>query len=930
MSVPQTTEPAAGQPAFRVEPYARLVRSLLPRASSVAMFGPTGELLWSSETMTGPDLMNVVDDALTGARTNPASTGQLRLLAGNQPVYLCPVRDDAAQLLGVIAVVCRPSDSQDKKPQDFSFAHSLLAPAIECLRRELVAHATIADLNAVVSELNRDLGLLLTHGASEQSATAADGAGDLQLLLQQTVEHLRALTGALLVPEKNLTLLRSASGAAADARFLTRAHRKLLALAQGRREPLIINEISVAAPDTYPYRVLCCALRSRAGRCLGVLALLRDESAEHFTERDAHIAQILARKSLDIIESSYDALSGLYTRPAFERRVSAVIADPKARQRWCALYIDVDQLHVINEKAGMHTGDAVLSQIGELVRSRLPPGAFGARISGDRFAVLLPAQVQDAERFAQALRTGAEQLSAVQGDMRAPVSISLGVALLDGNAAELAHVLAAAETACKAAKDRGRNRVEVYQSSDASIVRRYADISVAGQLREAIDAGRLRLDAQLILPFAAADNARPHYELLLRMIDEDGQTMGPDTFLSAATRYQLMPVIDRWVVNHVLEVLRPRARVLQGKALGFTINFSGQSLNDDTFANFLIERIGASGLDPDLLCFELTENATVQNLTRAEALMRRLRKLGCGVALDDFGTGLSSLSCLRQLPVSMLKIDGSFVRDVLHDARAESMVRAIAQLARGMSIITVAEYIETEAIGDRVAELGVDYGQGFAIGRPLPLTELLAELPLGDAASASAAPGPEADDAGAHSAAAALNVSTHVSSEAVWAADAPEEHPAPATPDNEPQTDAGTEMHALAAAAFEESDPDAVTCESVVLESSESDAEAMTDEAMNDEVMNGAAMNGAAGDDVTIDSGSGDGETTDAEAEILSALDQVAESEAIADEFGHAHEAGLAAAPASPAAGVGSANKDDASTDVQPELVVWYAGAGPP
>ncbi|MGC1728345.1 MAG: hypothetical protein WA747_03065, partial [Steroidobacteraceae bacterium] len=216
MSVPQTTEPAAGQPAFRVEPYARLVRSLLPRASSVAMFGPTGELLWSSETMTGPDLMNVVDDALTGARTNPASTGQLRLLAGNQPVYLCPVRDDAAQLLGVIAVVCRPSDSQDKKPQDFSFAHSLLAPAIECLRRELVAHATIADLNAVVSELNRDLGLLLTHGASEQSATAADGAGDLQLLLQQTVEHLRALTGALLVPEKNLTLLRSASGAAAE------------------------------------------------------------------------------------------------------------------------------------------------------------------------------------------------------------------------------------------------------------------------------------------------------------------------------------------------------------------------------------------------------------------------------------------------------------------------------------------------------------------------------------------------------------------------------------------------------------------------------------------------------------------------------------------------------------------------------------------
>jgi diguanylate cyclase (GGDEF)-like protein len=951
MSAPPANEPAAGPPAFRVEPYARLVRSLLPRASSIAMFGPTGELMWSSETTTGPDLMNVVDDALSGARTNPGSGGQLRLLAGNQPVYLCPMRDDAGQLLGVVAVVCRPSDSQDKKPQDFSFAHSLLAPALECLRRELVTHVTIADLNAVVSELNRDLGLLLTHGASEQSSAAADGAGDLQLLLQQTVEHLRALTGALLVPEKNLTLLRAAGSGSADARFLMRAHRKLLALAQGRREPLIINEIAVAVPDTYPYRVLCCALRSRAGRCLGVLTLLRDETGEHFTERDAHIAQILARKSLDIIESSYDALSGLYTRPAFERRVSAVVADPKTRQRWSALYIDVDQLHAINEKSGMHVGDSVLSQIGELVRSRLPPGAFGARISGDRFAVLLPAQVQDAERFAQALRTGVEQLSAVQGDTRAPISISVGVALLDGNAAELAHVLAAAETACKAAKDRGRNRVEVYQSSDASIVRRYADISVAGQLREAIDAGRLRLDAQLILPFAAADNARPHYELLLRMIGDDGQIMGPDSFLSAATRYQLMPVIDRWVVNHVIEALQPRAHALAGKALGFTINFSGQSLNDETFADFLIERIGSSGLDPDLLCFELTENATVQNLTRAEALMRRLRKLGCGVALDDFGTGLSSLSCLRQLPVTMLKIDGSFVRDVLKDVRAESMVRAVAQLARGMSIITVAEYIETEEIGDRVSQLGVDYGQGFAIGKPLPLADLLAEIPVAGA--------PASDRA----AAVVLPDSRVPDSQA----------PDSQLPDSEvplvsePAVKAESDGPALTAAAFEESDPNAVTCESVVLETpdGESSDTAPGDAGASDGVsVDAAAADGAAGghvrggngalsdyglsvngladdglaeadtgladadtelaDAALSDGGLCDSETTEAEAEILDALDKIAASDAAAAGEDAAALAAVARLPASGRA----ANNDDA-TDVQPELVVWYPGAVP-
>jgi diguanylate cyclase (GGDEF)-like protein len=728
MSAPQTTDSQAEHSTARFEPYFRLVRSLLPRASSLAIFSYAGDLLWSSETMTGPDLMNVVEDALISARASEGGAGQLRTLEGGLPVYLCSLRDDVGALLAVAAVGCRPSEGGDRRHQDFSFAHSLLAPALECLRRELIAHANLEELNGTLAALNRDLALVLSQGAAD--ASTPDGANDLQLLLEQTIEHLGAITGALLVPEKNLTLLRSRGEAAPDARFMTKSHRKLFQLAQAQSGPLIINDVDVAHADTYPYRVLACALRSRAGRCIGMLALLRDEAGERFSQRDAHIAHIISRKALDIVESSYDALSGLYTRPAFERRLAAVVTDGKGHQQWSALYIDVDQLHAVNEKSGMHVGDSVLGQLGELFRKRLPPGAFGARISGDRFAVLLPAQVDDAEKFAQALRAGAEHLVPNPGESRPPVSISIGVALVATEDGELGHVLAAAESACKAAKDRGRNRVEVYEANDTSIVRRFADISVAAQLRDAIDSDRLRLDAQLILPFAATESARPHYELLLRMINDDGLTMGPDSFLAAAARYQLMPAIDRWVVSHVIEALKPRAGVLEGKAVGFTINFSGQSLDDDTFADFLIDSIAESGLDPDLFCFELTENATVAHLPRAEELMRRLRTLGCGVALDDFGTGLSSLSCIRQLPITMLKIDGSFIRDVIKDKRAESMVRAIAELARGMSIITVAEYIETEGIGNHVAGLGVDYGQGFAIGRPIALAELLSELPL--------------------------------------------------------------------------------------------------------------------------------------------------------------------------------------------------------
>jgi EAL domain-containing protein (putative c-di-GMP-specific phosphodiesterase class I) len=384
----------------------------------------------------------------------------------------------------------------------------------------------------------------------------------------------------------------------------------------------------------------------------------------------------------------------------------------------------------------MHVGDSVIGQLGELVRRRLPPGAFAARISGDRFAALLPTGLEDATQFAESLREGVEQLGTMHGAARMHVSISIGVALLDTESGELMHSLAAAETACKAAKDRGRNRVESYQANDVSMVRRFADINIAARLREAIAENRFQLYAQLITPLSPGANGRPYYELLLRMIDETGETLGPDRFLSAANRYQLMPTIDRWVIDKAIELLKPHAELLAGHPVGFAINFSGQSLNDDDFGDFLLARIEASGLDPAVFCFELTETATVANIARAEVLMRRLRRLGCGVALDDFGTGLSSLSYLRQLPVTTLKIDGSFVRDILKDSRSDSMVHAIAQLARSMSIATVAEYVETDEIRQRIAALGVDYGQGFAIGRPVPFSDVLAELPL----IASAAP----------------------------------------------------------------------------------------------------------------------------------------------------------------------------------------------
>jgi diguanylate cyclase (GGDEF)-like protein len=721
----------AGQtqdPWGSLEPYAQLVRSLLPRCENVAVFDAQGKLRWSDDPTTGPDLINLVDDTLYAARTEKQSSGQVRVL-GRQPIYVCWLRDEATELLAMVAIVYRTNPS-DGEPRAFSFIQSLLRPALECLRRDLLARAAIDGLSHTVTELDRDLELLLADAANAGLATG--GTDELRSVVQSAVEHLKGAMAALIVPEKGLALLSGGSkGGKPDSQLLARTHRHLVSMAQMRPEAVIINRLTPsAALGVIPYRILSCPVRHATGRTMGVLAIFRDTSGEEFVQRDARLGEVLARRAASVVDSHYDAMTSLFTRAALERRVRSIVTENNDAGSWSALYIDSDQLHVINDNCGMHVGDNVIAQLGELIRRRLPPGALGARISGDRFAVLLPSNLEDTARFAESLRAGAELLGTMQGDARLHVSISVGVAPLECSTGELAHALAPAETACKAAKDRGRNRVAVYEAQDDSIVRRFADINIATRLREAIASERLRLDAQMILPFEASPQTRPHFEVLLRMLNEDGTTIGPDSFLSAANRYQLMPMVDRWVIERTISMLQPHAALLVDRPAVFAINFSGQSLNDASFTDFLLRAVETSGLDPTLFCFELTENATIANIARAEVLMRRLRRLGCGVALDDFGTGLSSLSYLRQLPVTMLKIDGSFVRDILKDARAESMVRAIAQLARSMGLSTVAEYVETEELRARISQLGVDYGQGFALGRPAPFEEVIAQLPV--------------------------------------------------------------------------------------------------------------------------------------------------------------------------------------------------------
>ncbi len=719
-----------------MEPYAQLVRSLLPRAASVNLFDSKGKLLWSSSVSANPELFAVVLEAISHLENDREGAGQHCALPDDGPAYLFWLRDASGSVAAIAAVVCKRASPAEVLP--FSFVLEQLRPAMELLRRDLLARANIDRLNESLTARDKDLELLLSVTGSHPKVGGSD---DLQSLLANAANHLKCVLAGIVVPDKGLTLTFPDSH---DSSILGRTQRQLLAITQTRRDPLVINRIATQAGQVaIPYRILACPLRQGSGRTSGVLALFRKLEAPEFVGRDVHLADLVAHKIAASIETSYDTLSGLLTRAALEQRVKLMFAEAGARvQRWSLLYVDIDELHVINENFGMHVGDQAIAQIGDLLRKHLPANSFAARISGDRFAVVMPSEMDEAAMFGEGLREGVTRLSTAHVDARYRLSISLGVTPFTGRDGELGRSLAEAESACKAAKDRGRNRLETFQENDVSIIRRFTDINVATDVRGALAENRLRLEAQMIAPFTSnppnGSRPRPHYELLLRMLDPDGNTIGPDRFLSAALRYQMMPTIDRWVIASVIEMLRPRRDLLAKAPVCFTINFSGQSLHDEEFADYVIRSIETSRINPAVFCFELTESAAVASINDAEKLMQRLRKLGCGVALDDFGTGLSSLSYLRSMPVSMLKIDGSFVRDILRDERAESMVRAIAQLARAMNISTVAEYVETEEIRTRVRSLGVDYGQGFAIARPIPVAEVLDVLPVLAAATPGA------------------------------------------------------------------------------------------------------------------------------------------------------------------------------------------------
>jgi diguanylate cyclase (GGDEF)-like protein/PAS domain S-box-containing protein len=416
--------------------------------------------------------------------------------------------------------------------------------------------------------------------------------------------------------------------------------------------------------------------------------------------------------------ASHDLLTGLVNRREFESRVERALKSAKARESSYALcYLDIDQFKIINDTCGHSAGDVLLGQVGALLKSKVRWRDTLARLGGDEFGILLEAcSLDEALRTAEVLREAVRNFRFTWEDRVFRLGASVGVVPIAADNEDVASIISAADSACAAAKEGGRNRVHSFAENDIELMRRRREMQWAARINAALEEGRFELYRMQIMPLQRAEPGQ-HYELLLRMRDETGRMVSPDNFIAAAERYGLTPAIDRWVIENALRWLVSEADEREKLAM-CSINLSGQSLGDDKFLPFVIEQFQKSGIDAAKICFEITETAAVASFSQANRFIQALKELGCRFALDDFGTGLSSFGYLKHFPVDFLKIDGSFVREILHDPIDREMVRSINEIGHLTGKKTIAEFAENAEIIQMLTSLGVDYAQGYGIAQP--------------------------------------------------------------------------------------------------------------------------------------------------------------------------------------------------------------------
>lgn len=451
-----------------------------------------------------------------------------------------------------------------------------------------------------------------------------------------------------------------------------------------------------------------------------------DEQTE-WSAVDKSMYQMLQRlyDELDY-RRSHDDLTGLINRKEFETIVDhSLVRIKREESRGVLLYVDLDRFRLVNDYCGLDAGDRLLQEIGRLVTASMPENAHVARMGSNEFSVLLEhCTAEEGEERAEALRFRVQEYRFDWEQKQYSLTASIGIADIDMYSARFVDLYKDITAACLSAKEHGGNRVTTVARDHNARAERDDVLNWVSRINRALDGNTLKLRCQKIAPLSADNSALIHYEVLLGVEDEEQKVLiAPDRFIYAAEQFNRMQDVDRWVVRNTVQWMVDNPEKMQ-RLHAISINLSGNSLNDDYFLDFIADLFRSTNVPTHKICFEVTETATIANLTKAADFIRQVKLMGCEFALDDFGTGLSSYEYLKSLPVDYLKIDGCFVRDMVNNPIDYAVVKSINEIGHFMGKKTIAEFVENDAIAEKLREIGVDFVQGYGIERPKMLADV--------------------------------------------------------------------------------------------------------------------------------------------------------------------------------------------------------------
>jgi diguanylate cyclase (GGDEF)-like protein len=617
--------------------------------------------------------------------------------------------------------------------------NDILAAISRSIRNDIKHLSALAEseneLNAMAAELaERYEELNLVYAADNNNLQSLQSQDSLRHLVSSCTEYLNVGMSALIIPEKSITLydFNTDGKTKIPVKLIKNLSKDYYRNLQKTKQTVVINSVQEAIKykllDEIPHKLIVTPVQTAEQDVIGMLVIVNNNWKEDFTNSDRNLLHVMSKKVSRVIQATYDGLTGLLNKHSFEQNLKDTLYIVKTQGvEHALLNIDLDRLSVINDVSGSEAGDELLRILARTFNDTVRSRDIVARLDGDKFGVLLEScPLETAAVVAKNICNEIAGLSFEWNDEKYDTSVSIGAVPITPETESVAMILGASEMACNAAKERGVGQIVIYEQNDIDLLRRRDEIKWVTRIQNALRKGRFELYCQQIQSFKQKDDT--HYEILLRMIDDQSELVYPNQFLPAAEHFHLMPDLDRWVIQSTIDLMLAHLKYQKASPCKVAINLSGQTICDEGFQEYICNHVRRLGEYSKFLSFEITESAAVDNLHQAGKLIDVLKNEGCKFALDDFGTGLSSFAYLKNLDVDFLKIDGSFVRAMVGDPVARTMVSAINQVGQAMGLHTIAEYAENDQILALLNEIGVDYAQGYGLSKPLPFQKLLQDL----------------------------------------------------------------------------------------------------------------------------------------------------------------------------------------------------------